>query len=375
MKICFCYHTPPDPTLGGIERTTLNLMKYFNSQGIDACFYHVKSYNEQLDAEAIKGILLSFNKYLTDNNIDIVIDQFGYVFLTHEYIPKHVKIVRCIHHDTIFKYRLRALWDCVDLKYDRSSINYLLYLLNTPRSLRRDRKLLRDLLSGDKIDKIVYLSDKFAEYEYNIVKCNRNKFEVIPNAVDEHLLKASALRFKKSKTIVWCGRILQLHKNVMFLTRLWKALMHKFPDWNMVLVGDGIDRGRIENEISKLNLQRISITGTADSYPYYEDAAILAFPSYSEGFGMVLLEGMAHGCVPVVFDTTASFRDIIEPSKSGFICDGINERQFINYCAKLMTDEGLRTKMAGSAQKRVSKFSIEKIGKKWISLFDDISKS
>lgn len=375
MRICFCNSYEPLPTFGGIERCTYNLINYFNSIGIDACFLLpngggglMNKFTDIENAEYVK-------RFIEENKIDILIDQFGADFLTHEYIPKNVKIVRCIHTDPIFKYRLRALWDCVDLKFDRGSINYLLYILNTPRSIRRDTKQLANLMAGDKIDKIVYLSDKFAEFEYSKVKCNRDKFEVIPNAVDEKLLEASTQHFKKSKTIVWCGRILQLHKNVVFLTRLWKALMPQFPDWNLVIVGDGIDRGRLENEIKKLNLQRISITGTADSYPYYQDAAILAFPSYSEGFGMVLLEGMAHGCVPVTFDTTPVFKDVIDHDVNGFVCDGINERQFINYCIKLMTDEGLRTKMAACAQKKVSKFSIEEVGEKWISLFNELFES
>ena len=160
----------------------------------------------------------------------------------------------------------------------------------------------------------------------------------------------------------------------MFLINLWEKLSLKCPNWKMILVGDGEDRYILEKLIKKKKLQRIFITGYTDPNDYYQKAKILVLPSYNEGFGMVLIEAMAHGCVPIVFNTSPAFHDIITDSNNGFIVNNLNKKEYINKCQLLMTNDKQLNQMATNAISSVKKFSLEIIGEQWINLFNTLLK-
>ncbi len=140
----------------------------------------------------------------------------------------------------------------------------------------------------------------------------------------------------------------------------------------MTIVGDGVDRALLERRIARRGLERISVTGYANPYPYYESSSIFVHPSFSEGFGMVLIEAMSFGCIPVAFDSSRAYRDIIDNGKDGIIVPDMDEVAFINACEMLMNDEPLRQKMALNAQEKVKKFSIDKISRQWLDLFSEL---
>jgi len=142
----------------------------------------------------------------------------------------------------------------------------------------------------------------------------------------------------------------------------------------MTIIGDGIDRNLLERKIDHYNLERISITGYANPYPFYESASIFVQPSFSEGFGMVLIEAMSFGCVPVAFNSSRAYRDIISNGMDGIIVPDMDEDAFVDACDKLMTEESLRQSMALNAKEKVKKFSIDKVAKQWFDLFDELTK-
>lgn len=179
------------------------------------------------------------------------------------------------------------------------------------------------------------------------------------------------MQLPKYKTIIWCGRIVQNPKNVLFLPELWKSLYLKFPDWNFVIVGDGIDRKLVEDKIRKLNLERITITGYTDPYQYYKEASIIVLPSYSEGFSMVLVEAMSQGCVPVVFDNSSVYHDYIN-ADNGCIVPDLDKHAYINAVETLMSNDRLLKNKSFKAASTVQKFNINDVGNKWLSLFDSI---
>lgn len=138
----------------------------------------------------------------------------------------------------------------------------------------------------------------------------------------------------------------------------------------MMLVGDGIDKRIIQNLIVKHKLERIQITGFTNPMQYYEKAKILLLPSYTEGFGMVLLEAMQNECIPIVFDSSMGFKDIIDNNKNGFIINALNKEKYIEKCKFLMDNEDIRQKMATQCYLKVANsFNMEKIGTEWIDLF------
>lgn len=60
-----------------------------------------------------------------------------------------------------------------------------------------------------------------------------------------------------------------------------------------------------------------------------------------EGFGMVLTEGMAFGCVPLAFNSFPSLRDIVDEGRDGFIIPPFDIDAYAEQCAFLENNRKL----------------------------------
>ena len=372
-RICFYTHFMPNPLIGGVERVTYNLSQAFRQRGY--VVFHICQRGDNADAVIPMGLSdeeksAFVDSFLLENRVDILIDQYGMDFLTHPGIAESVKIFRCCHVNPFAKHLIRSLLETFSWKNLKYSILNLAFIVNTPRRSYINKQFYKRLRNGSMIDKMVYLSDKYklqVKDRYNIAE---KKLAAIPNAIDDGLLGVSS-NLAKEKQVMWCGRRAHNSKNVVFLPRLWKRLISKHPDWNLVVVGDGIDRGLLEQRFERYGLHNVQITGNVNPNPYYAQSKIFILPSFAEGFGMVLLESMAHACVPIVFDSSPVFRDIIDDGANGCIVPDLDEDAFIRACDNLMTDEDLLAQMGQKAKEKVEKFSMNKVCDAWKALFNE----
>jgi len=77
-------------------------------------------------------------------------------------------------------------------------------------------------------------------------------------------------------------------------------------------------------------------------------------PNRAEHFGIVTVEAMAAGCVPVVFDAGGGPREIVEHERTGFRWRTLEE--LCRYTRLLMTDERVRSRLAAAGQARARTF-------------------
>lgn len=87
------------------------------------------------------------------------------------------------------------------------------------------------------------------------------------------------------------------------------------------IYGDGDEREALEQRIAELNAQRaITLHGyTTNAAERLAAASFLLFTSEAEGFGLVLVEAMAVGCIPIAFDVRYGPSDIIRHGVDGFL--------------------------------------------------------
>ncbi|HEC1553766.1 TPA: glycosyltransferase family 4 protein [Campylobacter upsaliensis] len=176
----------------------------------------------------------------------------------------------------------------------------------------------------------------------------------------------------QQKVVLFLGRFSK-EKGVLRLIDIWKKVQEeaKFREWNLVFVGDGVLKEAMQDKINKLNLNdTIIIKGfTNDVEKEYLGASIYAMSSYSEGFGMVLIESASYALPSVAFDI-AGLSDIIENEKSGFLIEDGNLQEFAKKLQLLMRDENLRKTMGENAKIHTKKhFSKELVLQKWQDLF------
>ena len=106
----------------------------------------------------------------------------------------------------------------------------------------------------------------------------------------------------KEKIVLYAGRFQRCHKRIDRLLKIWKRIEQQNPEWRLVIVGDGEERGDLEKQARRLKLQRIEFAGYQyDVTPFYRRATFVCLTSNFEGLPMCLMEGQQYGAIPVSF--------------------------------------------------------------------------
>lgn len=102
---------------------------------------------------------------------------------------------------------------------------------------------------------------------------------------------------------VMVGRV-AAEKNFEVAVAAFEKMRQAVPDVQCVLVGDGPIRERLEAKFPWIHFAGIRMG--EDLARHYASSDVLVFPSETETFGNVLLEGMASGLVTVSYDYAAA---------------------------------------------------------------------
>src|SRR5215212_1864139 len=121
-------------------------------------------------------------------------------------------------------------------------------------------------------------------------------------------------------TALFVGQ-LRPYKGVDTLLRAWQQVENA----DLHIVGDGHERARLQALAAELGLQSVHFHGYVSDErlsEFYAQAHTLILPSNrkAEAFGLVLLEGMAAGCVPISSDLPG-VRDVVANSGYTFPVD------------------------------------------------------
>lgn len=94
--------------------------------------------------------------------------------------------------------------------------------------------------------------------------------------------------------------------------------------------------------------------------------------SACEGLPMTILEAQQCGCVPIVYDSFASAKDIINSGKNGVLIANRDKAAYVAALKELMTNVELRTKMSEACVQSAERFSVEKVAAQWDALIQSL---
>ena len=143
----------------------------------------------------------------------------------------------------------------------------------------------------------------------------------IPNGVDVESF-ASARRLdgypRPGKSVLFLGRFDESRKGMAVLTSALPALVERFPDIEILIVGRG-DEDELREEAGALagHLRFLGQVDDAEKASALRSADVYCAPNTGgESFGIVLVEAMAAGTAVVASDLDA-FRRVLEDGKAG----------------------------------------------------------
>jgi len=143
----------------------------------------------------------------------------------------------------------------------------------------------------------------------------------------------------------------------------------------MESLGDGFELACAGSSVEpKMLLSNMRVLGHLDQdgvASAMRDADAFVFPSRVEGFGMVTVEAMASGLVPIVARGCAA-AEIIGDGRSGVLCEG-DPDIFADAIRKVAADEFGRARMAREARARViEKFSVDRMIERYLEIYSEL---
>ena len=203
------------------------------------------------------------------------------------------------------------------------------------------------------------------------------RVHVIPNHIDLPLrvqppvIVPAAVLGDDRRCVLAVGRMSE-EKQFPRLIDAFATLVPRFPQWDLIITGDGPDRPELEARIAAAGLgDRIRLPGPAGNIgDWYARADIFAMTSRFEGFPNALLEAMAHGVPPIAFDCMTGPSELIQDGENGLLVPLNDTEGLAEGLAKLMGDEGLRAKMAGQARSMRDRFDGQRATNLWFELFE-----
>jgi glycosyltransferase involved in cell wall biosynthesis len=133
----------------------------------------------------------------------------------------------------------------------------------------------------------------------------------------------------------------------------------------LVIVGDGPLRERVPGARGFVPHEEL--------VALYERAAVVAVPSFREGFGVVCAEAMAHGR-PVVASAVGGLLDLVADGETGFHVPPGDVEALRSALQRLLEDPELRRRMGEAGRERVrERFSWDAVTDATIAAYGDAS--
>lgn len=172
------------------------------------------------------------------------------------------------------------------------------------------------------------------------------------------------------RVLLGVGR-LSVEKNFATLVATFAKLAPRYPDWDLIILGEGPERGALEAQVRDAGLAgRVILPGcVGNPGAWYARAGLYAMTSHFEGFPNTLVEAMAHGLPAVSFDCDTGPRDIIRQGIDGLLVPPGDAGMLAEALDGLMGDDARRRAFAVRATEVRERFSMAKIAAMWEAVF------
>ena len=155
--------------------------------------------------------------------------------------------------------------------------------------------------------------------------------------------------------ILFVGRLVP-EKGCGHLIRSMVMVQKQIPAAKLVIVGDGPERIRLQEEASR-SLKNFQFLGSqpADAVKHWISCCrVLAVPSITEGLGMVFCEAQDMG-VPVASFAIGGIPEVVVHGESGLLATTGDDEQLAQHLVRLLRDPDLCTRMGRAGRSRVER--------------------
>jgi len=177
-------------------------------------------------------------------------------------------------------------------------------------------------ISLGKAKKVLVLSQALAD-KVNSIGVSYSNIKIIPNGVDTGQFMSLPYE-ERANNIIFVGSLIE-RKGIRYLIQAFANIVQQFPDFHLVIMGEGVQRTECEELTRELELsENVYFTGPQTQKQVSEGmrtAKLFVLPSIEEGLGVVLLEALASG-TPIVASKVGGIPDVVDDKVGILISPG-----------------------------------------------------
>jgi glycosyltransferase involved in cell wall biosynthesis len=275
-------------------------------------------------------------------------------------------VVHIPHHDCPFMMPGRlvvTIHDCVHVKFPPENLS----------RLRRYELYWRTKRAVESASQILAVSNSTRDDLLNIFNLDANRISVVHNALDERFSAEKNGTDRKTVLeryqlhdpfILYSGRI-RPHKNIHRLIEAFAVLKSELRDdehyrnLKLIIIGDELSRHQyLRLTVVRSGVQQdvrfFGFVPKSTLQVFYQSAALFAFPSLYEGFGLPPLEAMASR-TPVLASNTSSLPEVL--GDAALLVNPENVFEIARGMKSILMEDALRARLVERGMTHISKFS------------------
>lgn len=218
-------------------------------------------------------------------------------------------------------------------------------------------------------DRFVVQTQQIKDY---FPKFIQKKTDIIFNPVTGKVFSLPSV--PKEKRIISVGR-LHSQKNQKMMIEAFARVSEEFPEWKLVIYGEGPERDSLESLVSSFRFQvssRISLPGRSENIiDELNRSEIFAFSSDYEGMSNAVVEAFCVG-LPIITTKVSGTEDFITETKNGFLLERNDVDGMEKAMRKLMSDENQRKSIGNNNRQQANIFKIEHIFLQWENVVNKV---
>ncbi len=379
-----------DLTLGAINKVLQNLVNALDKTIFDITIISVEkrfdkviinNFSKDIKIKYILNDSLTFlrnkhlkNKFEKNNFISSMIVETIKLFFNIKSVfeLKKEKYDVFIDFESMYLYRYLSLFK---IKNKVAVIHENRY--RTINSKKRKIKIKKQM---EKYNKIIFLTKEQTKDFTRLFPELNKKFYNIYNSFNIEKIKELSKETFSPKDKKWVNN----KKYSLMLSRLssgkdfeiiFKALLEikkrELLNFNFYFLGDGKEKYNLEYRVKELNLEKnVFFLGKKDNpYNWIKNSEFIIMTSHFEGLNNVIIESLILEKIIIANKFKYGAEEVLSNGKYGFLIENHNYLELAKTIEKILKENKKVSEYFPNISKSYTKFSSEKIAKKWEEIF------
>jgi glycosyltransferase involved in cell wall biosynthesis len=213
-----------------------------------------------------------------------------------------------------------------------------------------------------------YLKEIFARHGFSA--------RVISNSIDlQRFVMSRNVSLSNDTLKILCTRNFEAHYRVDLVIDAFREVKNRVPDATLTLIGDGSQRGQLEQLVQQHGLRGVRFVGSvanSEIHKFYQNANLYMNASVVDNMPLSLMEAMASGLL-VVSSDAGGIPYFIKNDHNGILVPCNNPMALANATIKIYRDRDRWNRIQANALQDSQAFGSDVVCRSWEKLYAQLS--